>query len=550
MMLQSELTKEQLDYCSQEIMRELSPDIDYDRVKMKKGLNLYRQGHVFNATMEGRYIEAQVQDEKLYDVSLDLDVFVLSSCSCSIEGICRHKLAVFFYSYAMVGRVGDFFQDWKSSKILEVVKTRPKDLPKEEEEKTQIGEKVSEWYTYFKRSYHAFREKHKQDRFSFNQLFLFESIYRVFFQGLKKGGPQTPFMKDLFIIHAAIYTMQKLVEESEQSKLSISSKDSYVFPYMSELLNSVNERLVEIKSVAVPLSSEPLLLETREKLSQLLFSGNEYQYERLMVYFSVWNVLLRNEWISDEKAFLTEKQQEFIKRKQSYAVECQFALAHMAYLEKDDDDALQLLTPIQGNILRFYYFWIANLKTSKEWQRQRIWLDATLEILEEHHKRLIDYHSKRNMTKQFLPYYEENTKHLNNSADYEHVLKALLPYSFQEFDHYLLEKHHYHTWADLQMLVGYQIDEQPRELLKHIEQVDLTVLIPLYHRAVNEAIRERNRPSYKLAVRYLKKLRTYYKKIKQVDRWEEFIERLAVEHKRLRAFQEELERGKLLHVRD
>ncbi|MBM6619169.1 SWIM zinc finger family protein [Bacillus suaedaesalsae] len=549
-MLQSELTKEQLDYCAEEIMRELSPDIDYDRVKMKKGLNLYRQGHVFNAKMEGRYIEAQVQDEKLYDVSLDLDVFVLSSCSCSVEGICRHKLATFFYSYAMVGRVGDFFQDWKSSKKLDITKARPKDLTKEEEEKSVIGEKVSAWYTYFKRSYHAFKEKHKQDRFSFNQLFLFESIYRVFFQDLRKSAPQTPFIKDLFIIHAAIYTMQKLVEESEQSKLSISSKDSYVYPYMSELLNNVYERLVEIKSLAIPLSAESLLKDTREHLSQLLFSGNEYQYERLMAYFFVWNVLLRKEWIQEEKAFLTEKKEEFIKRKQSFAVECQFALAHLAYLEKDDDAALKLLTTIQGNILRFYYFWIANLQPAQEWQRQRIWLDVTLEILEEHHKRLIDYHSKRNMTRQFLPYYEENAKQLDDPSSYEMVLKSLLPYSFQEFDHYLLENQNYDTWADLQMLVGYQIDEQPRELLKQIEAIDITVLIPLYHRAVNEAIKGRNRPSYKLAVRYLKKLRTYYKKLKQVERWDEFIDRLATEHKRLRAFQEELERGKLLHVRN
>lgn len=547
-MLQGELTKEQLDYCAEEIRRELSPDIDYDRVKMKKGLNLYRQGNVFNASLEGRYIEAKVQDEKLYDVSLDLDVFVLSSCSCSVEGICRHKLAVFFYSYAMVGRVGDFFQNWKSNKKLEIANTSSKVLSKEEEEKSSAGEKVSEWYTYFKRSYHAFKEKQKHDRFSFNQLFLFESIYRIYFNGLKKSAPTTPFIKDLFLIHAAAYTMQMLVEESEQSKLSISSKDSYVYPYVSELLNSIYERLTEIKSYAVPLSADSLLKETREHISKLLFSGNEYQYERLMVYFLVWNVLLfRKEWITEEKIFLEEKRSEYIARKQSFAVECQFALAHLAFLEKEDAEAFALLTQIKGNLLRYCFFWSGNLQTSGEWHRQKEWLDFSLELLLEHHSRLIDYHSKRNITRQFLPLYEQNAYQLQEPESYEAVMKSLLPYSFQEFDDYLLQKHDYQTWADLQMLVGFHLADHSKELLKLIENTDLTVLLPLYHRAVNDAISERNRTSYKLAIRYLKKLRTYYKKLKQVDKWKVFIERLATEHKRLRAFQEELERGKLLH---
>jgi hypothetical protein len=548
-MLQSELTKEQLHYCAEEIKTELSPDIDYDRLKMKKGLNLYRQGHVYNAVLEERYITAKVQDNSTFDVALDLDVFVLSTCSCGLGGICRHKLAVFFYTYAMVDRVGDFFQDWQSKKKSPLRTTSPKALRKEEEKtKVEVGEKVSNWYSFFKKQYHLYKEKQKQDRFSFNQLFLFESIYKVFFQGLKSYAPTAPFVKDLYFIHAAAFTMQKLVEESEQSKISLSSKDSYVYPYVSELLNTVYERLLEIKNLAVPLSADNLLTETKDQITKLLFCGNEYQYERLMAYFMVWNALLnRKEWIEENRAMLEKKRKDYMARKQSFAVECQFALAHFSYLQKDDHEAIQLLRQIKGNLLRYCYFWSGNLQAQKEWDRQRIWLDYSLELLEEHNRRMVDFHSKRTLTRQFLPLYAENTKQTENTADFVDVMKSLLPYSYSEFDEYLLEREDYETWTDLQMLVGYSIADQSRELLKRIEKIDPKVLLPLYHKAVNDAIRDRNRPSYKLAVRYLKKLRTYYKKLKQVDRWNEFIVRLATEHKRLRAFQEELERGKLLH---
>jgi hypothetical protein len=49
-------------------------------------------------------------------------------------------------------------------------------------------------------------------------------------------------------------------------------------------------------------------------------------------------------------------------------------------------------------------------------------------------------------------------------------------------------------------------------------------------------------------VRYLKKARTLYKKIKNETQFEIYLEKLSHEHRRLRAFQEELKRGKLIHA--
>lgn len=70
--------------------------------------------------------------------------------------------------------------------------------------------------------------------------------------------------------------------------------------------------------------------------------------------------------------------------------------------------------------------------------------------------------------------------------------------------------------------------------------------LPLYHLAAVEAIEERNRKSYRRAVRYLKKLRTLYKRLKRTDEWDAFIIHIANLHSRLRALQEELRKGKLI----
>jgi uncharacterized Zn finger protein len=80
--------------------------------------------------------------------------------------------------------------------------------------------------------------------------------------------------------------------------------------------------------------------------------------------------------------------------------------------------------------------------------------------------------------------------------------------------------------------------------LRAIEEYDPGLLLPLYHQAAERAVLEKNRASYKTAVRLLKKLYSYYKLLKKEDRWERYINRLADKFSRLRAFQEELKKGK------
>ena len=72
------------------------------------------------------------------------------------------------------------------------------------------------------------------------------------------------------------------------------------------------------------------------------------------------------------------------------------------------------------------------------------------------------------------------------------------------------------------------------------------MLLPILHQAVDGLIEQKNRVSYKQAVRLLKKLRTIYKKLKRVPEWEAFIDKLLKRYKRLRAFQEECVRAKLV----
>src|SRR5690606_19049545 len=129
---------------------------------------------------------------------------------------------------------------------------------------------------------------------------------------------------------------------------------------------------------------------------------------------------------------------------------------------------------------------------------------------------------------------------------YTTALARLLPYSYVEYNSFLLDTEQYRKWVDLQIYAGYDIDDIDRGVLKEIETIDRAALLPLYHRAVAKAIEGKNRPSYKKAVKYLRKIRAHYKKLKQEDLWYEYITKLAAVNKRLRAFQQELLRDSMI----
>nr|MBS9408505.1 hypothetical protein [Streptococcus oralis] len=76
---------------------------------------------------------------------------------------------------------------------------------------------------------------------------------------------------------------------------------------------------------------------------------------------------------------------------------------------------------------------------------------------------------------------------------------------FANYEQYVLAKKQYRTWAELQLLHGFEAIELLKEPLKDIEKEAPEAALPLYHLAATEAIEERNRKSYRRAVRYLKK---------------------------------------------
>jgi hypothetical protein len=137
-------------------------------------------------------------------------------------------------------------------------------------------------------------------------------------------------------------------------------------------------------------------------------------------------------------------------------------------------------------------------------------------------------------------YWSDVVGHLESDAEWVEVMESLLPRSYYQYTAYLLHTQRYRHWVDLQLSNRISPLNLYAAELKDVEKNDMALLLPLYTQAIERSVLEKNRTSYKTAIKLLKKLHGYYKKLGREDEWERYIHRLAAKFARLRAFQEEL----------
>lgn len=126
------------------------------------------------------------------------------------------------------------------------------------------------------------------------------------------------------------------------------------------------------------------------------------------------------------------------------------------------------------------------------------------------------------------------------------LLISMLPFSFYTYNEVLLNSRSYKQWVELQKYMNYSLQEMESLGLREVAKDQPQYAVPLYHSGVLYYIEQKNRESYRQAVKYLKRLRTIYKKLKRTEQWDAFLAHILEQTKRLRAFHEECRKGKLI----
>jgi hypothetical protein len=534
-MLQHSITKDEIMMIANEFVQGLDPQQVADQEHVTTARHLYRSGVVYNVDFDGYTLSGTVNAQgSVYSVHIPIRNVTESYCDCFAPTQCEHMLAVLLSAASSFGQVGDVLTLFKNNTkpSLPPIRTARQVLQSSAFEEMDY----KSWQTYFENEYESFKKE--QARLTYKQMYFLMSLFTDFYTKLERKAPRIVAIHELFKLHAALYCFQKLLEEIQEFEANKLYSYHQPVNVVRLFVDKVESTVRDLKTEAIPEESKPILQETARLIHEVFFSTDAYTQERFFIYRHVWGELLRTE----------EQLQEEEKRIDTKLNPLSKALAssHLLFLNGEDVSAMELLEKQPSSVVSLYFYWLEELLSAMEWDRAKDWLSFTYKQVKETIMEQENTVFIQDIVRLFVMMYETYATHTNEQAGLEMILQELLPYSFTNYEQYVLAKKQYHAWTELQLLYGFEVIELLKEPLKDIEKEAPEAALPLYHHAAMEAIEERNRKSYKRAVRYLKKLRMLYKRLKRTDEWDAFIIHIANLHSRLRALQEELRRGKLI----
>ncbi|MEK8130695.1 SWIM zinc finger family protein [Paenibacillus filicis] len=484
----------------------------------------------------GLEIHALVRVTKPYEVILDLESAVRSQCSCPEGEHCRHKAAVFFALYVPYGRPELLLQQLKQAILVRQRQQQTRQTNRIAEKKQQErlepptpDQSPSLWQRFFDQQFYGF---------SMNQ----QQSIELFYSSAKDS--LTPYaeawekpQRDLYGLHMLLFVMRKI------EQFYTETKSSYLSYYIETGCKTVarqcheelQERLPQIDIPGIARSNPAAWKETLALIGESALAAKESPLSWSAVYRSIWwKMAPETKWVSDERTRirkLLNAPDISVRRKDVL----QLAEAHFALMEEGDEAARRQLEGLTRKEPRDFFLYLHDSYRQEQWERMLAWLRWLLPLMQK---------AQQEDLRQFCQYWIEAVQRQPDDTEWVDVMVALLPRTYHFYTAYLMRAGRYQAWIDLQLANRVSPLNLFAPDLTKVENHDPSLVLPLYHQAVERCIAEKNRTAYQNAMRLLKKLNGIYTRLQRQVVWEDYVYRLAGKHARLRALQEELRRVK------
>ncbi|MGE7763712.1 hypothetical protein [Peribacillus sp. NPDC096540] len=515
---------------------------------VNQGLQLYRQGLVDLKEEAVDTITAEVQDVTRYKARLNLLFPQDGSCTCDSRFICRHQMAVFFSAYSEYASVSDWLSEWNTPKnttptqALQQVE-RASELLKQVEEKSIILDKsYPSWKQFVNVTFTEQVEPHIGA-----PTYVIENHIQTYFKRLSSKSPMEREWKLLYHFVTQFCTMQLTLRMIQLHKNQTQTIRVF-YALAVDLAEELHETVQPLSRQARPFAFDPFVFSIKEDVAKLLNGGEGLEYEKIDLYREIWSYLFttsswRKEELERVKRELPEQYLGTTERT-SYSL----AAIHLSLLENQDHQAIELLHELKKEACPYIFYWLNLLSESDNRSRAIPFIEFIIAHVQEFLADLSDYYQRVDFVRTFTTLISSCCYKLKRNDLLEKFYRATLPHNYWNYANFLFEQGQYKKWVEMHIYSDISIDLISSESIKEVVSKDPELILPLYYHAVQEKVSLKNRPAYKQAVRYLKKMRTIYKKSKKEDVFERYILYVADSTKRLRAFQEELKRGKLIDV--
>jgi hypothetical protein len=518
----------------------------FDADSLDLGWRDFHRGRVVDLDTDDNSTEvrAQVKGKKTYDVRVRLHPLSASKCTCPAGSGCGHMAAVCFQIYAGAGRPEMLLQELKQLYFQRMrrsaaSKTR---VQKANEPAAQLplGNHPVEWHKFFNQQFYGYSVTHPYAAENFYQAALEKLI------GLSAKWREK-HTKQLFQLHVLMFVLRKLNQFFTHNPTTYLSYhlESGCKKAAAECVDQLEQTLDEVDATTAAKIDARDMDQTADLVRQWLLSGHRQAVSSIDVYRAIWTKLLgQPERIQREVAKLNEGPAGTGSAAREAGVTSsslhnlrRLALAHFQQMAGDDEEAMRRMEETGGRGVAAYVWYLNQYRKSEQWDRLHRWLNRLRTRMQD---------AKPDSFRFLCQCWQELTEHLGSDEEWVSVMRSLLPRSYPDYAKYLLGRGYYRQWVDLQIAHRATPANLHSEDLKKIEEADLQLLLPLYHQSAERLVLEKNRNSYKMAVRTLKKLKSCYRVLKQNEQWELFYDGFLHRYNRLRAFQEELAKEKLL----
>ena len=533
----------QIDGFADELAELLNPHEAEDAKLVQKGLMLYRQGLVTNLIVGENFARATVQDVTPVKVDLDLMFFTLSECSCPAEGLCRHQMAVFFAAYARSGSVAEWVDTWREPmREKQAAATwgiqQAKDLMKTN---GVLKPDYSRWVQSFEVSFDTLLASKKS-----TSPYIVPEMFGIYERRIHASAPLEQEWRLLYELVGKVISFRKLAVFSEGSEHAADVVKRAYLHLFDNLLDDAEELVEKIGIQTLPFDFDEFILKLKDDVFEVLTCAQGLEYERIYLYRLLWtNLFKKKAWREEE----LEKQRARGKEMQEWenAVPLMVAGVHLNLLLANDEVAVRQMNLLTDEVIAPYMIhWIELLSGQKAWKRVGPVIELFLGKIKGYLEDVSGYSACTTFTRTAMRAIAPYCGECDRLDLFEKALVLTLPYSYSDYEYLLFERGMFDKWGELQAFVGLNFYDIPKDRVKVVEKEKPEVLLAMLHQSAQREIDAKNRSSYKMAVRHLKKLRTIYKKSKRMDDWQYFFDTLLDRTKRLRAFHEECRRSKLI----
>lgn len=459
---------------------------------------------------EATFIIRDVQDAYVHIAFYD-EV----SCSCAAKSLCRHTVATYFYLYQHTDSLSEWVKEWKASADADM-------LSKVRQERTPLA-----WEQY---ANSLLTKLVIQDHAS--SFFLMEFALTDYKRQMQRIRPLEREWHVIFDTSVTLMTLVKLwpvfdsfTRENERGRVRY---------YLDEAIQDLKHQFKQLDGQHRFFAADPFYERIERYARFLLIDAEGYFDQRREIYSQYWNEL------GTQKA-AREKELSFLENhSETKDGNSLLQVKQLFYFQMGDTK--QLLTSLESaesedvpNYLSLINFALDKGEVETATKMMELLLPALQNYLltEPGATRII--YSVRQM---------ERLMSLSPESQ-AYFYRMLIPHTLEPYSYWLLENNHYQEWLDLHLYYGSGISYAESCGLDMLKERAPFLALPLYHLNVMREVKEKKRDSYKQAVRHLKKMKQLAKAANETTYWNSYIGEIREKFRRLRAFQQEMEKGNL-----